>query len=120
MFSTFLSFLLYVIQSFKPMDGVFSIFKLYVGLAFSISLCMLTIRNEYKLPKIKIVNTVASVTLESYIVQFICRDAYSVVGFPTNIICHTISTIAVAMCLHYLAGKVHILIENKLIVKRMR
>ena len=117
MVSTVLSFMLYVIQSIRPLNGVFSILQLYIGMIFAISLCMLVIRNEEKLPNIKIVKIIASVTLESYLVQFISRDAYSAIGFPTNIIYHVISTIAVAFCLHYISGKVCAFIDTLLLGK---
>ncbi len=95
-----LSLAFYVYQSFRPLDGVLSIMQLYIGIVFSAALSIVLMSNENKLPELGIINLISSVTLESYLVQFISRTAFVSVPFPVGLIYHFICTIAVAYCLH--------------------
>ena len=95
-----LTLVIYVYQSFRPFGSVWKILQIYVGIVFSVALSLIFLSNENKLSEIGIVNLVSSVTLESYLVQFISRDACKTLPFPVGLIYHVICTIAVAYCLH--------------------
>ena len=94
------TFLAYVYQIYYPFTGYLKILQPCIGLLFSYGLGCVALSFEDKLPRLKIVEFISSITLESYLVQFVCLDAYKNIGFPTNIVFHVISTLAVAYCLH--------------------
>lgn len=100
------TFVLYVYQSFKPLTGCMKIFQPCIGLFFAYGLGCFFLSVEDKLSDLKIVDFIASVTLECYIVQFISKNAFVMIGFPTNIVYHVICSIAVAYCLHWASNNV--------------
>lgn len=105
-----ITFAIYIYQSFRPFTGYLKILQPCIGLFFAYGLGCFLLLIEDKLKEMKLVNFIASVTLECYIVQFISRSAFTSTGFPTNIVYHAICSIAVAYCLHMISG----LIVNKL------
>ena len=112
LFIAVLSFGLYALQSIHEFEGVFKILQPCIGVFFAYGLCCYVINLENKLPESKIIDLISSVTLEGYIVQFISIQAFKTIGFPTNIIYHIITTIAVAWCLHYISEKIYKKIFN--------
>lgn len=90
---------LYVYQRINPFTGYFKILQPCIGLLFSYGLGCIALSFEDKLPHSTQIEFISNVTLESYLVQFVSLAAFENIGFPTNILFHIISTIAVAFCL---------------------
>lgn len=115
-----ITFVIYVYQSFRPFTGYLKILQPCIGLFFAYGLGCFFLSVEDKLKELKIVDFIASVTLECYIVQFVSRSAFITTGFPTNIVYHVICSVAVAYCLHWMSNvvintifhKTHRMFEN--------
>lgn len=99
-----ITFVIYIYQSFRPFTGYLKVLQPCIGLFFAYGLGCFFLLVEDKLKEVKLVNLIASVTLECYIVQFVSRSAFISIGFPTNIIYHVICSVAVAYCLHFISN----------------
>ncbi len=98
------TFLIYMYNSFRPFTGDLKIIKPIAGLLFTYGVSCFVLSFEEVLPRVKIIDFIATLTLECYIVQYISRDAFLSIGFPTNVIYHAVCTIAMAYCLHKLSS----------------
>ena len=101
-----ITFVIYIYQSFRPFTGDLKILQPCIGLFFAYGLGCFFLLVEDKLKEMRLIDFIASVTLECYIVQFVSRSAFIMTGFPTNIIYHIICSIAVAYCLHFISDAV--------------
>ena len=101
-----LTFAAYIYQSFRPFSGYFKILQPCIGMFFAYGLGCFLLSMEDKLPKSSLAAFISSVTLECYIVQFVSKEAFVKIGFPTNIVYHVICSVAVACCLHRISDYV--------------
>ena len=99
-------FLLYAYQSIYGFPKVLSILQLFIGVGFAAGIGSLMIRCEDKLVELSIIKLASLVTLEAYIVHYICIEAYKGIGFPTNLMFLIISILSVSYCLHNIADRV--------------
>ena len=105
---------LYAFQSFRPFTGWLKILQPMIGLLFAYGLGCLALSLENKLPSLRAVDFVASVTLECYLVQMISLHAFLNTPFPVNILYHVICSLAAAWCLHWVADKIVKLLTKKI------
>lgn len=108
-----LCFSLYMYQSVFGFPKVFSLYQLIIGIGFAYGISNLLIGVESKLKSISIITLISSVTLEAYIVHYICRDAFVSIGFPTNLLFFIVSVMEIGYCLHWLSVRLSKIITNK-------
>ena len=94
------AFACYAVHTLRPFRGNLSFAPIAIGVAFTFGVSALLLRNEARLPDVKLITLISEVSLESYLVQFISREAFRHINTPACLIYHFICSIAVAYVLH--------------------
>lgn len=108
---TVVSYGVFVYQKLFYFPRILSILLLLIGIAFSWGIGNIVTSVEKRLPRSRVVQTVAAVTLEAYIVHYILIQPYKMVGFPTNLLFFFLSVFGIAYSFHevakYLTGYIN-------------
>lgn len=99
-------FALYTLQVFVPLAGALKILQWEMAIVFAFCAGGFFVSLEEKLPTLGVVELLAPLTLEIYLVQLPIIEAFSHLRFPAGLIYALVSVVGCAWALHWLAAKV--------------
>ena len=99
-------FALFTLQVFVPLEGAMKILQWELAIAFAFCTGGFFVSLEEKLKPLGVVELLAALTLEIYLVQLPIVEAYAHLRFPAGLIYALVSIVGVAWALHWLAAKV--------------
>ncbi len=99
------SFALYTLQVFVPLEGALKILQWEIAIVFAFCAGGFFVSLEGRLPTLGAVELLSALTLEIYLVQLPIIEAYSHLLFPAGWIYALLSIVGVAWALHWLSQK---------------
>ncbi len=98
-------FALFTLQVFAPFAGALKILQWEIAIAFAFCAGGFFVSLEGKLKPLGVVELLAPLTLEIYLVQLPVIDAFAALPFPAGLIFALVSIVGCAWALHWLAAK---------------